>query len=337
LKNFALIGAAGYIAPRHLQAIHDNGHRLVAAVDPHDSVGILDRYFPDARFFTEIERFDRYVERLRREKRPERVDYVSVCSPNYLHDAHCRLGLRIRADVICEKPLTINPWNIDALSELEQEFGQRVYTVLQLRLLPVLQKLKHDLESARSRQRAQLCLSYVTRRGPWYQTSWKGDVSKSGGVAMNIGVHFFDLLLWLFGSCRRSEVHHAAPEKIAGLLELEWADVTWFLSLDREDLPPGYVEAGKPAYRSLSMNGREIEFSEGFTELHTTAYSDILAGRGFGLLDAKPSVELVYALRSAAIVERPALEHPMLARVRHTAPADAYATLPPPAGPIGLK
>jgi UDP-N-acetyl-2-amino-2-deoxyglucuronate dehydrogenase len=331
LKNFALIGAAGYIAPRHMQAISDTGNRLVAAVDPHDSVGVLDRYFPDARFFTEIERFDRHVERLRREKRPERVHYLTVCSPNYLHDAHCRLGLRIRADVICEKPLTINPWNVDALMELEQEFGQRVYTVLQLRLLPVLQKLKQELEDRASRGRAQLCLSYVTRRGPWYQTSWKGDPSKSGGVAMNIGVHFFDLLLWLFGSCRRAEVHHATPDKMAGFLDLETADVTWFLSLDRADLPDGYFEAGRPAYRSLTMNGREIEFSEGFTELHTAAYREILAGRGFGLMDAKPSVDLVYALRSAALVDQPAVAHPWLARARTLGPSAAYETMPPPA------
>jgi UDP-N-acetyl-2-amino-2-deoxyglucuronate dehydrogenase len=330
LKNFALIGAAGYIAPRHLQAIFDNGHRLVAAVDPHDSVGVLDRYFPDARFFTEIERFDRHLERLRRERRPERVDYVTVCSPNYLHDAHCRLGLRIRADVICEKPLTINPWNLEALAELEQEFGQRVYTVLQLRLLPVLQQLREQLERSRPRQRAELCLSYVTRRGPWYQTSWKGDPSKSGGVAMNIGVHFFDLLLWLFGPCRRAEVHHAAPEKMAGYLDLEWADVTWFLSLDREDLPPGYLKAGRPAYRSLTMNGQEIEFSDGFTDLHTSVYREILAGRGFGLSDAKPSVELVYALRSAEAVGPGSRAHPMLARARASSPAPSYGTLPPP-------
>jgi UDP-N-acetyl-2-amino-2-deoxyglucuronate dehydrogenase len=329
LTNFALIGAAGYIAPRHLQAIFDTGNRVVAAVDPHDSVGILDRYFPDARFFTEIERFDRHLERLRREQRAERVDYVTVCSPNYLHDAHCRLGLRIHADVICEKPLAINPWNIDALHELEQEFGQRVYTILQLRLLPVLQKLKHELEAERPRKRAQLCLSYVTRRGAWYQTSWKGDVSKSGGVAMNIGVHFFDLLLWLFGTCRRTEVHLAAPDKMAGFLELEWADVTWFLSVDREDLPEGYFEAGKPAYRSLTMNGHEIEFSEGFTELHTAAYREIIEGRGFGLMDAKPSVQLVYALRAAHVVQQPKHEHPFLSRARLSERVPRYTTLPP--------
>jgi len=333
-KNFALIGAAGYIAPRHLQAIHDTGNRVVAAVDPHDSVGILDRYFPDARFFTEIERFDRHLERLRRERRAERVDYVSVCSPNYLHDAHCRLGLRIHADVVCEKPLTINPWNIDALAELEQEFGQRVYTILQLRLLPVLQQLKRELDAERPRRRAQLCLSYITRRGAWYQTSWKGEPTKSGGVAMNIGVHFFDLLLWLFGACRHTEVHLAAPDKMAGFLELEWADVTWFLSVDRADLPPGYAESGRPAYRSLRMNGHEVEFSEGFTELHTESYRQILAGRGFGLADAKPSVELVYALRSAPIVvPAPEREHPYLARARERAPLSYSPVTLPPAAP----
>jgi UDP-N-acetyl-2-amino-2-deoxyglucuronate dehydrogenase len=330
MKNFALIGAAGYIAPRHLQAIHETGNRLVAAVDPHDSVGILDRYFPDARFFTEIERFDRHLERLRRERRSEQVDFVSVCSPNYLHDAHCRLGLRIHADVVCEKPLTVNPWNIDALAELEQEFGQRVYTILQLRLLPVLQELKARVDAERPRQRAKLCLSYITRRGAWYQTSWKGDPAKSGGVLMNIGVHFFDLLLWLFGACTHSEVHHASLEKMSGYLELEWADVTWFLSVDRADLPEGYAANGRPAYRSLTLNGREVEFSEGFTELHTAAYREILAGRGFGLNDAKPSVELVYALRAAPTVAAYAERaHPLLAQTLQAEPLE-YGTLPPP-------
>lgn len=322
-KNFALIGAAGYIAPRHMQAIHDTGNRLVAAVDPHDSVGVLDRYFPEARFFTEIERFDRHLERLRREKRAEQIDYVTVCSPNYLHDAHCRLGLRMHADVICEKPLTINPWNMDALCELEQEFGRRVYTVLQLRLLPVLAELKATLARDPSRKRASLCLTYVTRRGAWYHTSWKGEASKSGGVAMNIGIHFFDLLLWLFGKVQQSEVHLAGSDKMAGFLELEWADVTWLLSVDRADLPAGYFEAGKPAYRSLSMDGREIEFSEGFTDLHTAVYRDILAGGGFGIADAKPSVELVHALRSAEVVHAPAVAHPELSRVRARQPIAA--------------
>ena len=329
MKNFALIGAAGYIAPRHLQAIADNGHRLVAAVDPHDSVGVLDRYFPDARFFTEIERFDRHLERLRREKRDHQVDYVSVCSPNYLHDAHCRLGLRVHADVICEKPLTINPWNIDALAELEVEFGKRIYTVLQLRLLPVLRALSERLQRDPPRKRPMLCLTYVTRRGHWYETSWKGDPSKSGGVAMNIGVHFFDLLLWLFGRCQRAEVHLSRADKLAGFLELEHADVTWFLSVDRADLPAASVAAGKPAYRSLQMDGEEIEFSEGFTELHTTLYADILAGGGFGLAEAKPSVELVYAIRSADVV-RPSAAHPYLENALRAQPAPPAITLPPP-------
>jgi UDP-N-acetyl-2-amino-2-deoxyglucuronate dehydrogenase len=330
VKNFALIGAAGYIAPRHLQAISDNGGRLVASVDPHDSVGVMDRYFPDARFFTEIERFDRHLERLRREKRDTQVDYVTVCSPNYLHDAHCRLGLRVHADVICEKPLTINPWNIDALAELEQEFGQRVYTVLQLRLVPVLKALREKLEREPrvSGKRPQLCLTYVTRRGPWYETSWKGDASKSGGVAMNIGVHFFDVLLWLFGRCLQTEVHLSRPDKMAGFLELERADVTWFLSVDRADLPAASVAAGKPAFRSLSLDGEEIEFSEGFTELHTALYADILAGGGFGLADAKPSVELVYAIRAAEPV-KPSAAHPLLDAALKGRPT-SNISLPPP-------
>jgi UDP-N-acetyl-2-amino-2-deoxyglucuronate dehydrogenase len=312
LKNFALIGAAGYIAPRHIQAIQATGNRLVAAVDPHDSVGLLDRWFPEARFFTEIERFDRHLERLRREDRPERVDYVSVCSPNYLHDAHCRLGLRVRADVICEKPLTISPWNIDALAELEEEFGHRIYTVLQLRLLRVFRELKRALAADPARTRASICLTYVTRRGPWYGASWKGDPSKSGGIATNIGVHFFDLLLWIFGDVRRSEVHLSSDQKMAGLLELEWADVTWLLSIDKDDLPAGHLEAGKPAYRNLSIDGEQIEFSESFTDLHTEVYRDILAGGGFGLKEAKPPVDLAYALRTSVVTPRPSVVHPRL-------------------------
>jgi UDP-N-acetyl-2-amino-2-deoxyglucuronate dehydrogenase len=330
LKNFALVGAAGYIAPRHLKAIHDTGNHLVAAIDPKDSVGVLDRYFPDAHFFTEIERFDRYLERLRREKSPERIDYLAICSPNYLHDAHARLGLRVRADVICEKPLTITPWNVDALSELEREYGHKIYTVLQLRLLPSLLQLKQRLEQGGSkRKRAKVSLSYVTRRGPWYQVSWKGDPQKSGGVAMNIGIHFFDLLLWLFGSSRRSELHLHADTKMAGMMELEHADVTWFLSIDSADLPAGYMDKGEPAFRSLTMDGEELEFSSGFTDLHTEVYRDILAGRGYGLAEARPAVELVHKLRSAKLVERPLLVHPALAQTR--VPAQTVnASWPPP-------
>lgn len=312
MKNFALIGAGGYIAPRHLKAIADTKNRLVAAIDPNDSVGVLDRYFPEAAFFTEIERFDRFIEKLRREKSPDRVDLLAICSPNYLHDAHVRLGLRVRADVICEKPLTITPWNIDALAELEHEYGKRVYTVLQLRLLPSLRELKQRLESDPSRKRAQVSLSYITRRGPWYQVSWKGDSQKSGGVAMNIGIHFFDLLLWMFGRCQRKEVHLHSATKMAGMLELEWADVTWYLSIDAADLPAGYMSKGEPAYRSLTMDGVELEFSSGFGDLHTEVYRDVLEGRGYGLSDARPAVELVHSLRETPIASSPALLHPAL-------------------------
>jgi UDP-N-acetyl-2-amino-2-deoxyglucuronate dehydrogenase len=316
--NFALIGAAGYIAPRHFKAIYDTGHKLLAATDPHDSVGILDKYFPDARFFPEIERFDRYLEKLRRQSEKERVHYISICSPNYLHDAHVRLALRLRANAICEKPLVINPWNIDALAGLEDEFGCKVYTVLQLRLLPALARLKNDLENGVRREKADICLTYVTRRGAWYHASWKGDSAKSGGLAMNIGVHFFDLLLWLFGGCERSELHLQRPDKLAGLLELERATVKWFLSVDQADLPSGFLEGGKAAFRSLTINGEEIEFSSGFTDLHTEVYRDILAGRGFGLQDVKPSIELVHLIRESD--EQPYLDraHPKLTTKKYS-------------------
>jgi UDP-N-acetyl-2-amino-2-deoxyglucuronate dehydrogenase len=304
---------------------------LVAAADPKDSVGVLDKYFPNARFFTEIERFDRFLEKLRREDSSERVDFVSVCSPNYLHDAHCRLGLRVHADVICEKPLVISPWNLDGLAALEAELGKRIHTVLQLRLLPSLKSLRERLlAGARGSggKRHQVSLSYVTRRGPWYHVSWKGDVQKSGGVAMNIGIHFFDLLLWLFGSCSRSEVHLRTESKLAGMLELAHADVTWFLSIDAADLPAGYLEAAKPAYRSLTLDGEELEFSSGFTDLHTEVYRDILAGQSYGIEDARASIELVYALRTATITEQPSLAHPALVSTQRT-PAVA-GSLPPP-------
>jgi UDP-N-acetyl-2-amino-2-deoxyglucuronate dehydrogenase len=329
LKNFALIGAAGYIAPRHLKAIADTGNRLVAAVDPKDSVGVLDRYFVDARFFTEIERFDRFIERLRRERSPQQIDYLTICSPNYLHDAHVRLGLRVHADVICEKPLTITPWNIDALAELEKEFERKVYTVLQLRLLPALRALKERLERQPPDHRPHVVLSYVTRRGPWYGVGWRGDVAKSGGVGMNIGIHFFDLLLWLFGSCRHKEVHLNMPTKMAGMLELERADVTWFLSIDARDLPPGQLDKGEAAFRSLTMDGEELEFSSGFTELHTQVYRDVLAGGGYGLQDARPAVELVHALRHTAVTEPEDLAHPAARITSRDSTPDGGSWFPP--------
>ncbi len=310
--NFALIGAAGFIAPRHMQAISHTGNNLLAAVDPHDCVGRLDSFFPDARFFTEIERFDRFLEKRRRGPEDQRVQYVSICTPNYLHDSHVRLALRVNAHAICEKPLVISPWNLDALQELEAEYGSRVFSVLQLRLIPTLQELKRIVDADRSDHRADICLSYVTRRGRWYDVSWKGISGKSGGVSMNIGVHFFDLLGWLFGEPEHWEVHLRTPRKMAGLLELERARVRWFLSVDEEDLPDEARRAGKFAYRSMTLDGQEIEFSDGFTDLHTRVYSEILAGRGFGIEDARPAIELVFALNHADTVAHPTRHHPFL-------------------------
>ncbi|WP_237228356.1 Gfo/Idh/MocA family oxidoreductase [Rubinisphaera sp. JC750] len=315
MKNFALIGAAGYIAPRHMAAIHETGNRLVAAVDPHDCVGRIDSYFPEARFFTEIERFDRHLEKLRRSSDEEAVDFVSVCTPNYLHDAHARLGMRVKANVICEKPLVISPWNLDALEELEQEHGTRIYNVLQLRLLPSLLELKRQLDESPSNEPADICLTYITRRGRWYDTSWKGAPEKSGGVAMNIGIHFFDLLLWLFGPCAEHELHVKHSRKMAGTMRLERANVRWFLSTDETDLPAECREAGKFAYRSMTMNGTEIEFT-GFTDLHTRVYADILAGNGYGIQDARPAVNLVHGINCSDVANVARDAHPYVATTR---------------------
>jgi UDP-N-acetyl-2-amino-2-deoxyglucuronate dehydrogenase len=311
-KQFALIGAAGYIASRHMKAIRDTGNELVAAMDPHDSVGVLDSCFPDTRFFTEIERFDRHLEKLRRSGSEKKVDYVSICSPNYLHDAHVRLAMRVHAHAICEKPLVINPWNLDALSELETEFDRRVYTVLQLRLHPAVAALKQRLNSASDQNRAEVDLTYITRRGSWYGVSWKGSEEKSGGVAMNIGIHFFDMLLWLFGAAEHTEVHVRRSDTLSGILELERARVRWFLSLDGSLLPEQTRKAGKAAYRALTLNGEEINFSEGFTELHTRVYEDILAGNGFGIREARPSIGLVCDIRHKDVTAPRGNQHPML-------------------------
>lgn len=318
--NFALIGAAGFIAPRHMQAIHDTDNTLVAAVDPHDCVGRLDSYFPEARFFTEIERFDRYLEKRRRGPEEQKIQYVCICTPNYLHDAHVRLALRVQADAICEKPLVISPWNLDALQELEAEYGRRVYSVLQLRLIPVLQELKRTVAQEPSRTRADICLTYVTRRGHWYDVSWKGNPEKSGGVSMNIGVHFFDLLLWLFGDAEHHEVHLRTPRRMAGLLELERARVRWFLSVDADDLPESARNAGRFAYRSMTLDGQEIEFSDGFTDLHTRVYREILAGRGAGIEDARPAIELVHSLNHSETVSGHHRCHPFLHAARPSVP-----------------
>lgn len=309
-KNFAVIGVGGYIAPRHLRAIRDTGNQLVAAVDPKDSVGILDQYSFDVKFFTEIERFDRHLEKLRRGPQEGRIHYVSICSPNYLHDSHCRLGLRAGAEVICEKPLVINPWNFDALEELEVETKHHIHTILQLRVHPELIKLRESLQQSSGMHDVEL--TYITSRGPWYQVSWKGQHDKSGGVATNIGVHFFDLLLWLFGPVVGIKVYHADDSRMSGFIELEKARVKWFLSVDKNDLPASAKAANKTTYRSITVDGQEIEFSEGFTDLHTRVYEETLAGRGFGIADARPSINLTYAIRTAEISARDELVHPFL-------------------------
>ncbi len=312
-QRFALVGAAGYIAPRHFRAIRDTGNVLVAAVDPHDAVGGMDAYFPEARFFTEIERFDRHIEKLRRLPDQQAVNYVSICSPNYLHDAHIRLALRAHAHAICEKPLVINPWNLDALAGLEAEYNRRIYTILQLRVHPALVALKKQLEASPRRDKAEISLTYITRRGAWYAVSWKGDEARSGGVAMNIGIHFFDLLIWLFGSVEHSEVHLRRADKMAGRLELQRANVRWFLSLDGGDLPAAAAGKGQTAYRSLQIDGQNVEFSEGFTDLHTRVYEEILAGRGYGMADARDAIQAVYDIRKAEVVTPRGNGHPLLA------------------------
>jgi UDP-N-acetyl-2-amino-2-deoxyglucuronate dehydrogenase len=290
---FALIGAAGYVAQRHMKAIKAVGGNLKVALDPSDSVGIIDSYFPDASFFTEFERFDRHIDKLRR--RDEKIDYVSVCSPNYLHDAHCRFAMRSDADVVCEKPLVLNPWNIDALAEIEAETGRKVSTIMQLRLHPAIRALKEKVAQSAKNEFA-VDLSYVTPRGRWYHTSWKGDDAKSGGVATNIGIHLFDMLTYVFGPTRRNIVHLRGPDRAAGYLECGRAKVRWFLSVDRNDLPSR--ELATHSYRSITVDGEELEFSDGFVDLHTRSYEEILAGRGFGLADVRPSIEIVAEFRA---------------------------------------
>lgn len=297
MKNFALIGAAGFIAPRHLKAIKETGNTLVAAMDKFDSVGIMDSYFPHADFFTEFERFDRHVDKLRRQGK--KVDYVSICSPNYLHDSHIRFALRQQADAICEKPLVLNPWNVDALEAIEKETGKRIYTILQLRLHPSIIALREEVLADKTKRIFDIDLTYITSRGTWYHHSWKGDESKSGGIATNIGVHFFDMLLWIFGNVKKMEVEKYKSDHAAGYLELDRARIKWSLSINEDHLPQAAKEQGKRTFRSLKMDGREIEFSDGFTDLHTRSYEELLKGNGFRLKDAKPSIELVYKIRNS--------------------------------------
>jgi UDP-N-acetyl-2-amino-2-deoxyglucuronate dehydrogenase len=310
--NFALTGVAGYIAPRHLKAIADTGNTLVAAVDPHDAVGVLDRFSFDVRFFTEFERFDRHLEKLRRGGDSQRVHYVSICSPNYLHDAHIRLALRVGAHVICEKPLVINPWNLDALQELEAETGCRVNTVLQLRLHPDLIALRETL-LADTRAEHDVCLTYVTARGRWYDVSWKGSEQRSGGLVTNIGIHFFDLLQWLFGPAETCEVHLREPRRAAGYFRLQRARVRWLLSAEVSDVPQAARAQGRSTFRSITVDGHEVEFSEGFADLHTRIYEEALAGRGFGIEDSRPAIELTHRLREAPLTSGENM-HPLAAR-----------------------
>lgn len=297
MKHFTLIGAAGYIAPRHMQAIRDTQNDLVAAMDTNDSVGIIDSYFPNAAFFTEFERFDRHLEKLKRADK--KVDYVSICSPNYLHDAHIRFGLRYGADVICEKPIVLNPWNIDALEELEKETGNHVYNILQLRLHPSIIALKEKVNAAPKDKIFEFDLTYITSRGTWYYTSWKGNTEKSGGIATNIGVHFYDMLQWVFGPVKENIVHIHTHDRAAGYFEFEKAKVRWFLSINAETLPEDVRAKGKRTYRSINIEGEELEFSDGFTDLHTLSYRDILSGGGFRIGEARAAIEIVHHIRTS--------------------------------------
>lgn len=309
-KRFALIGAAGYIAPRHMKAIKDTGNELVALLDPYDGIGIIDSYFPDADFFKEPERFDRHLYKL--SKIPnKKIDYVSICSPNYLHDAHIRLALRNNAHAICEKPLVLNPWNIDSLREIEKESGKSIYTILQLRLHESIVKLKKKIDENLSNKIFDIDLTYITSRGKWYDWSWKGDISRSGGIATNIGIHFFDMLIWIFGDVQQSKVHLQNNHKAAGFLQLKNANVRWFLSIDSNDLPDT-VKEQKRTYRSIKLDGEEIEFSDGFTELHTESYKKILEGNGFGLNHALSSIKTVYDIRNSSISELTGDYHPFV-------------------------
>jgi len=314
-KNFALIGVAGYIAVRHVRAIKDTGNKLVASLDRFDSVGFMDSYFPEADFFTEFERFDRHIAKLNR--LGTQVEYVSICSPNYLHDSHIRFALRNGADAICEKPLVLNPWNIDALQDYEKETGGKVWNILQLRHHKAIIDLKEKISSGPAHKIHDIDLSYIASRGNWYHYSWKGDVEKSGGVATNIGVHFFDMLTWLFGEVKENRVHFLKGDKAAGYLELERARVRWFLSIDYNDIPEEIKAVGQRTFRSITIDGQEIEFSGGFTDLHTVSYENILAGKGYGLDAARKSIQTVYTIRNSEPIGLKGDYHPIIKEIEH--------------------
>lgn len=308
MKNFALIGAAGYIAVRHMKAIKDTNNVLVAALDKNDSVGIIDSYFPNADFFTEFERFDRHVDKLSRNEK--KIDYISICTPNYLHDSHIRFALKREAHAICEKPLVLNPWNIDALAEVEKETGKKLYTILQLRLHPSIIALKNKIENGPKDKIYDIDLTYITSRGHWYFASWKASEEKSGGIATNIGVHFFDMLAWIFGDVKENIVHVSEPKRAAGFLQFEKARVRWFLCVDFNAIPKKIQENGQRTYRSITLEGKEIEFSGGFTDLHTKSYKDILSGNGFGVKDASSSIEIVHHIRNTQAIGLKGDYHP---------------------------
>lgn len=312
MKNFAIIGAAGYIAPRHMQAIKATGNKLVAALDPNDSVGVIDAYFPNADFFTEFERFDRHIDKLKRENNSGKVDYVSICSPNYLHDSHMRFVLRSDADAICEKPLVLNPWNIDGLLGIEKDTGRQVNTILQLRVHPSIVALREKVLRGERNSKHEVDLTYITSRGHWYLQSWKGDEKKSGGIATNIGVHFYDMLHFIFGDLQENVVHHSDATAAAGYLEYENARVRWFLSVDYKYVPETAKAEGQRTYRSITVDGEEIEFSGGFTDLHNRSYQEILAGRGFGLEENRVAIETVSRIRNAHAIGAKGDYHPFL-------------------------
>ena len=307
--NFAIIGVAGYIAVKHLKAIKDTNNNLLAALDKFDSVGVMDGFFPYSDFFVEFERFDRHIDKLRRVG--TKIDFVSICSPNYLHDSHIRFALRHQAEAICEKPIVLNPWNIEALQEIEKETGKKVNTIFQLRLHSSIVKLKKAIDESPKDKIFDLDLTYITSRGNWYFISWKGDIQRSGGIATNIGVHFFDMLTWIFGDVKKNVVHISNNNKAAGFLELEKARVRWFLSVDKNDIPVKMKENGQHTFRSIKLEGEEIDFSDGFTNLHTISYEKILRGKGFGLENARKSIETVYAIRNTEPIGLKGEYHPI--------------------------
>jgi UDP-N-acetyl-2-amino-2-deoxyglucuronate dehydrogenase len=309
-KNFGIIGVAGYIAIRHLNAIKETGNNLLASLDRFDSVGRIDNFFPESDFFVEFERFDRHFDKLKRTG--TKIDYVSICSPNYLHDSHIRFALRNQAEAICEKPIVLNPWNVDALQEIENETGHKIYTVLQLRLHPKIRELYEIIRNGPKGKIYDIDLTYITSRGNWYSFSWKGDTQKSGGIATNIGIHFFDMLCWIFGEPGKNVVHLSEAQKASGYLELKNARVRWFLSIDYNDIPDHIKQTGHRTFRSITVDGKGIEFSQGFADLHTLTYQEILAGRGFGLKEARQSVETVYTIRNAKPAGLKGDYHPIL-------------------------